>query len=377
MNWWGGPPDGCAKMLAETSRSRLAQKPGQEDRMTTIDYIGFDLHKKTISFCAKAQDGTILEEGTIPALRNKLLAWAKARPRPWIGAMEATLFTGWIYDLLKPLAQELKVAHPPMLKAIAVAKKKNDKVDARMIADLLRCNLLPECYMAPVAIRDLRRVLRYRNLVVRQATRMKNRIAGLLMETGTTYNKQRLHGKAYFHELLGSLQETPASVVDLLKLSRGQLEFFETIQKRLLKGLREDSELQQRVERLQSIRGVGEIVALTWALEIAEVERFPSNGQAMSYCGLTSAQRNSAGKKQRGPISKQRNQDLQTILIEAAKLAPRHNPQLAAVHDRERQAGADCNQATLAVARKLVTYLMAVDKSGKPFQVRVGGVEEA
>ncbi len=160
--------------------------------MTTIDYIGFDIHKKTISFCAKAQDGTILEEGTIPALRKKLLAWAQARPRPWMGAMEATLFTGWIYDLLKALAQELKVAHPPMLKAIAAAKKKNDKVDARMIADLLRCNLLPECYMAPVAIRDLRRMLRYRNLVVRQTTRMKNRMAGLLMETGVANNKERL-----------------------------------------------------------------------------------------------------------------------------------------------------------------------------------------
>ena len=55
--------------------------------------------------------------------------------------------------------------------------------------------------MAPVAIRDLRRVLRYRNLVVRQATRMKNRIAGLLMETGTAYNKERLHGNAYFSVL--------------------------------------------------------------------------------------------------------------------------------------------------------------------------------
>ena len=73
--------------------------------------------------------------------------------------MEATLFTGWVYDHLKPLAQELKVAHPAMLKAIAASKKKNDKVDARKIADLLRCDLLPECYMAPSAMRDLRRVL--------------------------------------------------------------------------------------------------------------------------------------------------------------------------------------------------------------------------
>ena len=111
-------------------------------------------------------------------------------------------------DLLKPLAQTLKVAHPPMLKAIAAAKKKNDKVDARMIADLLRCNLLPECYMAPVMIRDLRRMLRYRNLVVRQTTRMKNRIAGLLMETGTAYNKGRLHGKAYFNELLDEMRRS-------------------------------------------------------------------------------------------------------------------------------------------------------------------------
>ena len=349
--------------------------------MTTIDYIGFDIHKKTISFCAKAQDGTILEEGTIPALRSKLLAWAKARPRPWIGSMEATLFTGWIYDLLKPLAQDLKVAHPPMLKAIAVAKKKNDKVDARMIADLLRCNLLPECYMAPVAIRDLRRMLRYRNLVVRQTmvrqtTRMKNRIAGLLMETGTAYNKERLHGKAYFSELLGSLQEVPRSVVELLKLSRGQVEFFVAIQRRLLKGLREHPDLSQRVTRLQSIPGVGEILALSWALEVGEVDRLPSIGQAVSHCGLTSAQHSSAGKEQRGPISKQRNRHLQTILIEAAKLAPRRNSQLAAVHERELQRG-NRNQATLAVARKLVAYLMAVDKSGQPFQMRASEKEAA
>ncbi len=344
--------------------------------MTSIDFIGFDIHKKTISFCAKAQDGSILDEATIPARHSTLLAWAQTRPRPWIGAMEATLFTGWIYDLLKPLAQELKVAHPAMLKAIAASKKKNDKVDARTIADLLRCNLLPECYMTPCAIRDLRRVLRYRNLVVRQATRMKNRIAGLLMETGTPYNKGRLHGRAYFSELLESLREIPGSVMELLQLSRGQVEFFVAIQRRLLKGLCEHPDLSERVKRLQSIPGVGEIMALTWALEVGEVERLPSIAQAVSYCGLTSAQHSSAGKEQRGPISKQRNKHLQTILIETAKLAPRRNPQLAVVHERELQRG-NRNQATLAVARKMVAYLMAVDKSGKPFQARINGEEAA
>jgi len=168
----------------------------------------------------------------------------------------------------------------------------------------------------------------------------------------------------------------PRSVVELLKLSRGQVEFFVAIQRGLLKGLREHGDLQERVLRLQTIPGVGEILALTWALEVAEVKRFPSIGQAVSYCGLTSAQRNSAGKEQRGPISKQRNHHLQTILIEAAKLAPRYNPQLAAEHERELQSG-NRNQATLAVARKLLAYLMAVDKSGKPFALRASTQEAA
>jgi transposase len=344
--------------------------------MTTIDYIGFDVHKKTISFCSKAQDGRILNEGTIRARREDLSAWAQAQTRPWVGALEATLFTGWIYDHLRPFAQQLKVAHPAMLKAIAASQKKNDQVDARKIADLLRCDLLPECYTAPSWSRELRRVLRYRNLVVRQATRMKNRIAGLLMETGTPYNKQRLHGKGYFSELLGSLQQTPASVRQLLQLSRGQVELFETIQRRLLKELRTNPRLRERVARLQSIAGVGEVLALSWALEIGEVWRFGSIAQAVSYCGLCSAQHSSAGQEQRGPISKQRNKHLQTMLIEAAKLAPRYNPQLAAVQERELGRG-NRNRATLAVARKLVAYLMAVDKSGQPFQLLASGVEEA
>jgi len=337
--------------------------------MSSLDYIGFDVHKKTISFCVKTGDGRILDEGRIAARRDELNAWAKVRSRPWVGAMEATLFTGWIYDFLRPHAQELKVAHPAMLRAITASKKKNDCVDARTLADLLRCNLLPECYMAPSQTRERRRILRYRNLVVREATRMKNRISGLLMETGTPYNKGRLHGKAYFAELLGTLQETPASVQDLLRLSRGQLDLFESIQSRLMKELVSDPELAERVERLRSIDGVGPILALTWVLEIGEVQRFASIRQAQSYCGLTSAQHHSAGIDHRGPISKQRNKHLQTMLIEAAKLAPRFNGQWAAVHARELARG-NRNQATLAVARKMVAYLMAVDKNGRPFQIR-------
>ena len=112
---------------------------------------------------------------------------------------------------------------------------------------------------------------------------------------------------------------------------------------------------------------MGEITALTWALEVGDPYRFASIADAVSYCGLTAALRSSAGKQQRGPISKQRNAWLQTALIEAAKLAPRWNPQLAQLYAQQLERG-HANRATLQVARKLVAYLLAVDKSGQPFK---------
>jgi transposase len=337
--------------------------------MNEIEYIGMDLHKKVIVYCVKRSDGSIVEEGTLDARREELELWARRRRAPWIAAMEATLFTGWVYDTLKPHAREIKVAHPLMLRAIAASKKKNDRIDARKIADLLRCDLLPQCYMAPSRTRELRRVLRYRNLMVREAVRMKNKTAGLLMEVGAPYAKNRLHGKRYFAQLLDRLQDVPASVVDLLRLSRSSAEIFQGVQKRLIAALLNDRALAARVERLMTIPGVGEVTALTWALEIGEVERFRSIGQAVSYCGLCSGQHQSAGQEHRGPISKQRNRHLQTVLIEAAKLAPRWNEELAQVHEREIARG-NRNRATLAVARKLVGYLMAVDRQGRPFEIR-------
>lgn len=335
--------------------------------METVYYIGLDVHKKTIVYCIKTMTGKLAGQGAISADRKTLRQWLAALPGPWLGAMEATIFTGWIYDFLKPHAVELKVAHPEMLKAITAAKKKNDRADAEKLADLLRVNLLPECVMMPEHLRELRRILRYRNMVVRTSIAMKNKMSGLLMEVGATYDKRRLHGKRYFKSLLERVEDVPDSVKELLALSRGGLDLFEGVQKKLIKALRGNALIRERVERLMSIAGVGEILALTWVLEIGEVERFGNSRQAVSYCGLCSAQRESAGKEQRGPLSKKRNKHLQTMLIEAANLAPRWNTHLAAVHEKELLRG-NRNRATVAVARKLVEFLLAVDRRGTPFE---------
>jgi transposase len=108
-------------------------------------YIGLDIHKKTISYCVKDASGQIHREGKIGSTRCELDRWIETLPQPRMIAMEATIFTGWIYDHLLPHAEKVKVANPLMLRAIAAAKRKNDGIDAGKIADCLRCDFLPEC----------------------------------------------------------------------------------------------------------------------------------------------------------------------------------------------------------------------------------------
>jgi transposase len=329
--------------------------------MGPMYYIGLDVHKQKISYCVKDSSGKVFAEGWIPATRHDLDCWMKNLPHPWSAAMEATLFSGWIYDHLKPHAAGLKVAHPLMLRAIAAAKKKNDRIDANKICDCLRCDFLPESYMAPTAIRERRRTLRYRNLLVRQMVQMKIKIATLLMEAGVSYNKQKLHKVGYFRELLASSPDINDSLRALLRQCREMVVRLGKMETALIHSLQQDRLLLERLERLMSIPGIGPITALTWALEIGEVQRFSSIKKAISYCGLCGDQQSSGDHTQRTPLSKQRNKHLQTTLIEAAKMAPRYSPSLALLYDKERQKG-NANRATLAVARKLVAYLMAVDR---------------
>ena len=332
----------------------------------TMYYIGLDVHKRTISYRVKDAAGCVHMEGKIGSTRRELDAWIKTLPQPRTIAMEATIFTGWIYDHLLPHAEKVKVAHPLMLRAIAAAKKKNDRIDASKIADCLRCDFLPECHMASTEIRDRRRTLRYRELLVKQMVQMKNRVSGLLMEKGVTHTKRRLHKVGYFAELMSESKEINQSIRPLLKLSREHIVRAQKLDYALVSSLERDPLLADRLKRLRTVPGVGPITALTWALEIGDVSRFRSIKQAISYCGLCGAEKSSADKVMRTPISKQRNKHIQHVLVEAAKLAPRLNHDLALIYEKEMQRG-NRNRATLAVARKIVAYLLAVERRKQDF----------
>ena len=186
------------------------------------------------------------------------------------------------------------------------------------------------------------------------------------MEAGVSYNKQRLHKAGYFRELLATNPDINEGLCSLLRVCREMVVRLQKTESALVRSLERDPLLVERVERLMTIPAVGPITALTWALEVGDVKRFSSIKKAISYCGLCGAEKSSGNTMQRTPLSKQRNKHLQTTLIEAAKMAPRYSPALALLYDKEKQKG-NANRATLAVARKLVAYLVAVDRGQTQF----------
>jgi transposase len=156
------------------------------------------------------------------------------------------------------------------------------------------------------------------------------------------------------------------AVRPLLNLSRGMIRRSGRPEYDLVSSLERDPLLRERLRRLRTVPGVGSITALTWALEIGDYTRFTSNKQAISNCGLCADERSSADKVMRMLLSKQRNKHIQRVLVAAAKLAPRDAPELAMIRARELERG-NPNRATLAVASKMVCYMLAVERRQQDF----------
>jgi transposase len=336
--------------------------------MNDHQYIGLDVHKKWIWFCAKNREGDILEEGKFLATQAAIEQWCLRRTTPWTGLMEATIFSHWIYDVLAAHADQIRMGHPASMKEALSVKHKNDRNDARRFADFCRNDMVRTLYVMPKQLRGLRRWLRIRRLLSNQIVRLKNRIAGLLLETGVEFQARRIHSKRH-HEALLQSSDVPADIKPLLRMLHQLLMQLKETQRTIFSMLEQSADLKERIQLLQSIPAVGKIMALTWALEVGEIKRFASVSAAISYCGLVSAQNESAGKNKGGPLSQVRNRELQHMLIEVSHLAP----QLYWKYEEIYRASCEkrhSNAAIVSVARKLVTYLVAVDRSGQAFQMQ-------
>jgi hypothetical protein len=171
-------------------------------------------------------------------------------------------------------------------------------------------------------------------------------------------------------------EDVHESIRPLLNLSREMISRSQKLDYALVSSLERDPLLKERLRSLRPVPRVGPTTAMTWALEIGDFTRFSSIKQAMSYCGLCGDEKSSADKVMRMQISKRRSKHIQRVLIEAAKLAPRESPELAVIRARELERG-NPNRATLAVARKMVGYMLAVQRTNQDFVPNIGIRERA
>jgi transposase len=321
-------------------------------------YVGMDVHRKRTQVAIMEEDGT--------EILNRNVSNDPAELSPLLGTLEpgtpvvfeAAYGWGWLAELLDDWDLEPHLAHAKNCKAIASARLKNDKVDAGTLAHLLRTDLLPEAWIAPREVRDLRWLLRHRASLVRSGTALKNRIHGVLADSGIHCPIDDLWTKAGRTWL--STLELPPIHQEIVNDCLALIDALAVPVRRLDREIRELAKPDPRVEALQRVPGIGRLTAMTLVAEIGDIGRFPTARKLSAWAGLTPTVRNSDRKVRHGHISKQGSKWVRFVLGEAAHVANRYPPFARPYADIASRRGKKI--ATVAVARKLLARCFHVLK---------------
>jgi transposase len=242
------------------------------------------------------------------------------------------------------------VVHPLQCKAIASARLKNDKVDAATLAQLLRADLLPEAWIAPAEVRQLRALLRHRASLVRLGTQQRNRIHAVVADFGYDRSGSYLSGPG--RGWLAGL-DLPAVSREIVTDCLAVIDGLAPVTGRIDGELRLHAKADPRVKTLTTLPGAGQFTALVMVAEIGDITRFPSARKLASWAGLTPTVRGSDRTVRHGHISKQGSAWLRWVLNQAAQTAKR-SPEFAATYAAiAKRRGKKI--ATIAIARKLLT----------------------
>lgn len=315
-------------------------------------YVGVDLHRKVAHVVALDQEGEPILSRRVATRPDELLrVFGELDHQPLEVAFEATLGWGWFADLLADAGIPAHMAHPLATKAISSARVKNDSVDAKTLAHLLRTNLLPEAWIAPPEAREARCLARMRTSLVRIRSQLRCQIHAVLADHGVHAEVSDVFGKAgriFLEELrLPSISshrlEANLRLIDALT---DEVAEAERQLRRLFRG-------DERVRRLMAIPGVGFITAVVVVTEVWDITRFASPDRLCSWAGLTPSEHSSAEHTRRGHISKQGSRWLRWVLVEAAA-RPQTDPSLRAFVDRI-ASRRGTKIARVALARRLLT----------------------
>ena len=313
-------------------------------------YVGIDVHRKRSQVAVVAEDGKVQLNKNAVNGTETLLRLIGDLPAGTPVAFEAAFGWGWLLRLLEDYGFDPHLVHPLRCKAIASARLKNDKVDAAILAQLLRADLLPEAWIAPADVRQLRALLRHRAQLVRLRTLLRNRIHAVLADHGHGRPEGCWSGPG--RAWLASL-ELPAVSRQVIGDALALIDALQQRIDRLDREVHQRARSDPRVKVLTQLPGVGPFTALVLLAEIGDITRFGSARKLASWAGLTPTVRGSDRTVRHGHISKQGSVWARWALCEAAQTAKRH-PQFAASYQAiARRRGKKI--ATTAIARKLLT----------------------
>jgi transposase len=290
-------------------------------------YIAVDIGKKNCVVCITDKDGSILEETKYENTLEEAKRFASNLGKKYINrkcqvVCESTA-NMWLktYEAFDKHGIDVKLANPMKTKAIAEAKIKTDKLDARTLAHLLRSNLIAESYIAPDKVREDRSLLRLRINLVSDRTRVMNRVHSLLDKHDLTCNYGHIFGLKGIQwlkniELKGNDQVQLANYIH-------NIEFLNSEIIQIEKQISNEASTNEDVKILMSMTGIDCFSAMLISSEIGDISRFRTAGKLVSWCGLCPTVHQSGNSLYMGRMKKDGNKKINWIMIQAANTASR------------------------------------------------------
>jgi transposase len=329
-------------------------------------YVGLDVHKRFIEVCVLDAKGKVVFRGKVESQHDALTRFAKERlKRGDHLALEATTNTWPVADVLQPFVAEIVVGNAMKTKAIAEAKVKTDKVDAEVLAQLLRCDYLPSVWRPDEATRQLRGWLTHRAALITQRSRLKNQVHNLVSRLLLHPPCKVLWTKTGLSWLQGL--ELPAQERLVLDSNLRQMVWIKRECAFLDQHLAELAAQEPRVHLLMTIPGINYVVAFGILAALGDLGRFRDGNHAAAYVGLTPTTRQSANRCYHGHITKAGNSLTRGLLTQAAQHASRHAGPLGAFFRRLTKRK-NRSVAITALARKLVTIAFLMLKNNEPYR---------
>jgi transposase len=298
-------------------------------------YCGVDLHAKTIHLCVLDQDGEILRHRGIRAKPNLFLKTIEPYRQGLVVGAECMFAWYWLSDLCIEQEIDFVLGHALYMRAIHGGKTKNDKIDSEKIARLLRGGTFPISYVYPRQMRSTRDLLRRRCFLVRR----RGELLAHLNNTYSQYNVAHPAGKFSYAANRANLTEhfDDASVRRMVETDVNLAANFDDELRSLELYLTQNAKVHDpdTFHRLQTVPGIGQILAMVMMYEIHDIERFGGVGQFLSYARLVRGSHESAGKSKGSPNKKIGNAHLKWAFSEAVVLFMRECDQAKRFVDRK------------------------------------------